>query len=138
MTPLYEEIIRTNDAALRAVLQDLWLATPWVINVKSGKPDEESYRELWGWLSKTFGEPDPLINGRAGEWRLGRSTLSGYTWLGFATEKQLRQVKINWPHLIGPDVLPPGLLYISPRPAAELKSFVPDQSSCSAAVTSLA
>jgi hypothetical protein len=91
-TPLYASVMAFNSSASEhdAFMRELWTRTPWMIDVKTGNINSDSWREIFDWLRKTFGKEGSIWADDA-EWRSGNATIFGWTWIGFKTKAQMEQ-----------------------------------------------
>ena len=88
MTALYQNL----DVSLKGV----WADTPWMVNHPTGSINGDRYEQIYEWLSDRYGRARCPIGRNDGNWRMGSATVGGYTWLGFATEKAMREFMGAW------------------------------------------
>jgi len=102
-TPLYADILKFNsgDDERSALMREIWNATPWVINVFSGRTMSDRYNEIMKTIRDTFGRQASVIHKIDGEWQVGGATVNGWTWIGFRTEAQMKAFQDafkDWEH----------------------------------------
>ncbi len=90
-TDLYQRTIDYDysDQESKSLMAKVWGVTPWMINVHTGSPGEDSYRAIVHWCREEIGPEAWPIHERPGEWQTGSATLFGETFIGFRTEEQM-------------------------------------------------
>src|SRR5690606_32151703 len=87
-SPLYQRQIATCDDALT---HKAWDGTPWMVEAYTGSPsNHERYRDIMEWCWSEFGPEASPIHGKPGNWHSGGMTVSGWTWMGFATQEMMQ------------------------------------------------
>ena len=76
----------------------VWEPTPWIVNVWTGGFSEEFGREMEirEWCTGRFGPECFVLSRREGKWQRGSVTISGWTWMGFATEAMMNEFIAKW------------------------------------------
>lgn len=90
-TDLYHRILSTDYGGdeRRELMEKVWRVTPWVVNVNTGSPDEDRYREMVAWAREELGPQAMPIHGHDGDWQTGGATVFGETFIGFKHEMDL-------------------------------------------------
>lgn len=100
-TELYRKTMEWADRKLDADGVDLqhkvWDATPWMVDVYTGRIGEERDRDMRLWCEDAFGDEAWPIHGRPGAWHRGGATVDGWTWFGFETEVMMERFLAAWP-----------------------------------------
>lgn len=78
-----------------ALMRKCWSVTPWVLDVFTG--DDARERQMIAWCYERYGRQASPIHGFEGTWQRGNATIHGWTWVGFATETQMREFEAAWP-----------------------------------------
>jgi hypothetical protein len=98
-TDLYRRALSFNydDPKRGALMEKVWCGTPWMVDAYTGAPDTDRRHELMQWCRDQFGPEAWPIHGHPGQWHSGGATVNGWTWMGFATEEQMRRFVARWP-----------------------------------------
>ena len=98
-TDLYRRALAFNDddAERKALMAQVWRDTPWMVDAYTGSHDDNRRLDLMQWCREQFGPEAWPIHGRPGQWHSGGATVHGWTWMGFATEEQMRRFVDRWP-----------------------------------------
>jgi len=97
-TDLYHRILAFDGLdSHRATMQEVWQGTPWMVDAYTGSHDTGRRIEMMAWCREQFGPEAWPLHGRPGTWHGGGVTIHGWTWMGFATEAQLRLFLERWP-----------------------------------------
>lgn len=90
-----------GDAERNALMAHVWSSTPWMLNTKTGSmADPEgivAWQRIRAWCENNIGDEAFPIHGRDGQWQFGGATVFGWTWVGFATEDQMRRFMAAFP-----------------------------------------
>jgi hypothetical protein len=78
-----------------ALMRKCWSVTPWVLDVFTGDAARE--RQIIAWCYERYGRKASPIHGVEGTWQRGNATIHGWTWMGFATDAQMREFESAWP-----------------------------------------
>ena len=73
------------------LMHQVWDATPWMVDAITGGINSDRWREVMEWCHEQFGPEAWPIHGKAGDWHTGGATISGRTWIGFATEQMMER-----------------------------------------------
>ncbi len=98
-TDLYRSALAFNDddPERKALMAQVWRDTPWMVDAYTGSHDTDRRHDLMEWCREQFGPEAWPIHGHAGQWHSGGATVNGWTWMGFATEDQMRRFVERWP-----------------------------------------
>lgn len=101
-TPLYERTLAYDygDKERSDLMAKVWTVTPYMVNVKTGSPTDETFMEIREWCTETFGREAWPIHGYEGSWQTGSATVYGETFMGFATASDLAMFSSRFPDLI--------------------------------------
>lgn len=88
-----------GDEERSALMRKVWSPTPFMVNVDTGSPDSDRYREILQWCRENIGPQAHPIHGKDGDWQTGTATVFGWTWMGFATEDLLNRFLAAFPSL---------------------------------------
>lgn len=72
-----------GDDHRRALMEEVWSVTPWVVNVFSDNISSARERGMMEWCRKRIGDEAHPIHGMPGKWQRGGATIFGWTWFGF-------------------------------------------------------
>lgn len=99
---LYFRIIGMDygDPERGEMMKKVWDVTPFVVNVRTGSPDDDQYRKIVSWCREHLGPDAWPIHGRDGNWQTGGATVFGETFMGFATAEYLERFSKVFGHLI--------------------------------------
>lgn len=100
-TDLYRSALAFNaddhDAKRKALMAKVWCGTPWMVDAYVGSCETRRRHDVMKWCRDQFGLEARPIHGHAGQWRSGGATINGWSWMGFATEDQMRRFMDCWP-----------------------------------------
>lgn len=98
-TDLYRSALAFNDddPERKALMAQVWRGTPWMVDAYTGSHDTDRRHDLMEWCREQFGREAWPIHGHQGQWHSGSATVDGWTWMGFATEDQMRRFMARWP-----------------------------------------
>ncbi len=98
-TALYQRVIAFDygDAERSQIMQEVWLPTPWMIEVYTGRSGEVRQYDIVRWCRETLGPESSPIHKIIGTWHRGGATVNGWTWFGFATEADMQRFQEAWP-----------------------------------------
>ena len=108
-TELYTRIVSMDygDQERSDLMAKVWGATPFVVNVRTGSPGEDAYREIIQWARAELGPQAMPIHGHDGDWQTGSATVFGETFIGFKHEIDLARFSEAFGHLIIADQTSP-------------------------------
>ena len=101
-TELYHQTAKTysergDESSLFSL--EIWQRHPWMIDVYTGSVGKDNWCEIADWLRSKMGqESNPY--GDAPQWRKfkrGQATINGWTWIGFADQKDYEAFLSAWP-----------------------------------------
>ena len=81
----------------KELMAKVWRDTPWMVDAYTGSHDTDRRHDLMEWCREQFGPEAWPIHGHPGQWHSGGATVDGWTWMGFATEEQMRRFTERWP-----------------------------------------
>lgn len=88
---LYHRALAFNgDPERGALMQKVWQGTPWMVDAYTGSRDTGRHHKIMTWCREQFGPEAWPLHGHPGEWHASSVTIHGWTWMGFATQAQLR------------------------------------------------
>lgn len=98
-TDLYRRALAFNDddPESKDLTAKVWRDTPWMVDAYTGSHETARRHELMEWCREHFGPEAWPIHGHPGQWHSGAATVYGWTWMGFATEDQMRRFMERWP-----------------------------------------
>ena len=98
-TELYQRTITYDygDEDRRALMEEVWSGTPWMLNVFTGSCNEDRDLEIRDWCHEHLGDEAWPIHGRPGAWQRGGATIYGWTWYGFAKEEDMLRFQEAFP-----------------------------------------
>ena len=98
-TDLYLRTISRDymDEERRALMQQVWSPTPWMVDAYTGTSMDYRHLEVMHWCSEKFGPESWPLHGEPGNWHRGGVTIDGWTWYGFKTEAMLQEFLAAWP-----------------------------------------
>lgn len=101
-TDLFNRILAQNygDQDRNDLMAKVWGVTPFVVNVRTGSPGEDLYREIIQWARTELGPQAMPIHGHDGDWQTGSATVFGETFIGFKHEIDLGRFSEAFGHLI--------------------------------------
>ena len=98
-TDLYRRALAFNDddPERKALMDKVWRDTPWMVDAYTGSHYTDRRHDMMEWCREQFGPEAWPIHGKPGAWHSGGATVDGWTWMGFATEGQMRMFMERWP-----------------------------------------
>ena len=98
---LFHHMLAFNygDRERAELMRKVWSYTPWMADIYTGgySNDQDRELEIREWCREKFGPEAWPIHEKPGTWQRGSATIDGWTWMGFATEDQMRQFMDRWP-----------------------------------------
>lgn len=85
------------DAEGASLMHKVWDATPWMVEVYTGRMAAARDSEMRDWCCNQFGDEAWPIHGRSGAWCRGSATVFGWTWFGFAEQGMMERFMAVWP-----------------------------------------
>ncbi len=89
-----------GDKERNYLMQKVWSVTPFMINVRTGSINSETYREIMQFCRVLFGPDAWPIHGRPGRWQSGSATVYGETFMGFEDAGALAIFMGRFGHLV--------------------------------------
>lgn len=97
-TDLYRSTLDfSDDPKGKALMAKVWSGTPWMVDAYVGSHYTGRRRDVMNWCREQFGPEAWPIHGHPGQWNSGHATVNGWSWMGFATEDQMRRFVDRWP-----------------------------------------